>query len=123
MRVCTLRSLISLSFASRSFFSFSTSDGSDFAGSSGFGASFSGGTSEYHLDAIRELNGVMVCGRRSGGAVRRDVKDLAESLVLTDLEARRRDRWIMAGIGRVWICMADEVYLQVCELYSSQFNQ
>lgn len=87
-----MRSLISLSFASRSFFSFSTSDGSVFAASSVFGSSFSGGVSEYHRNAVRELNGVMVCGRGRGDAVRRDVKDLAGSLVLADLEALRRDR-------------------------------
>lgn len=69
-----------------------------FGASSVFGSSFAGGASEYHRDAVREVNGVMVCGRRSGDAVRRDVKDLAGSLVLTDLEARRRDRRIMAGI-------------------------
>lgn len=120
--VSTLRSLISLSFASRSFFSFSTSDGSVFAASSGLGSSFSGKASEYHLNAVRELNGVMVCGRRSGDAVRRDVKDLAESLMLTDLEARRRGRWIMTDMRRVWKWLADDWYLemQVVELCSSQ---
>jgi hypothetical protein len=55
----TLRSMISLFFASRSFFNVSTSVDSVFAASSVFVSSFAGAASEYHLDAIRELDGEM----------------------------------------------------------------
>jgi hypothetical protein len=88
----TLRSMISLFLASRSFFSVSTSNVSAFAGSSVFVSSFAGAASEYHLDAICELDGEMDCGRRKGDAVRKEVNVLNGSLVLTGFVARRRDR-------------------------------
>jgi len=97
----TLRSMISLFFASRSFFNGSTSDDSVDAGfdaSSVFTSSFAGVASEYHLDATRVPDGEMDCWRKNGDAERRGVRVRLDSRVLKDLEARRRLRWIMIDI-------------------------